>query len=906
MPMADVRVLGPFEVVGDTGGVQLADKQARLLAALVLADEKSRGIDELVDAIWGRSAPASARKLVQVYVSQLRRRLPAGIEIATRQGGYALSLEPDALDAWRFERLLRESDEALGVGNAALALSLVDRALALWRGRAYGDLGYEDFAHAESERLEELRLSAIEARLAAQLELGRHAEVLPQALKHADEHALRDRAHELALVALYRCGRQAEALDHYARLRMLIADELGLEPSQTLRELQRRILQQDPELDVAADASAPVELPASPNPLVGRESELAMLRDLLERRESRLIVLTGAGGSGKTRLGLELARQVAGTYANGVVLVELAPLRDDALVLPTIAHALEVGIEADEDPLDAVAQALGSQELLLLLDNAEHLRAAAPAYADLVARVPRLTLLVTSRAVLHVSGEHVVPVAPLEEDAAVELFSQRARALGAEVALERDDDADVREICRRVDGLPLAIELAAARIRTLTPKVLRERLDARLGLLTGGPRDLPARQQTLRETIDWSVDLLDARARSVFARLAVFPAGATLGAAERVCGADLDTLGALVDDHLLRRGDVDDEPRFGMLETVREYALELLGDERLPTAHDMALHLADLVDEVDVASRGVSPALAQLDPELDNVRAALAACAEVGDTELEVRLAGGMWRYCWVRGLGREGLRRIELALGRGEAAPTAARARAFHGAGGLAWSGGDFDRALELAGAAIPVAQESGATWDEMAANTVLGVTANSLGDRERARVHHERGLVLAEQLGIEPVVQKLNLAGIALDLGENDVARAMFDDVLAIHRRDENVAGIGFALLNRGVANYGLAEYESARRDFEEAQSCFEEAGFGAQVAHARQGLAASAAAEGAFTDAARLMGQAVRELEDLGVPDGEFGVDMNAATVEQARLALGDAAYDAAYAAGREGAV
>ena len=333
MPSTEVRVLGPIEVVGDAGGVPLADKQARLLAALVLADGQSRGVDELVEAIWEGSAPASARKLVQVYVSQLRKGLPAGIEIATQQGGYALSLEPDTLDSARFDGF-SESRMRRSERNAALALSLVDRALALWRGRAYGELAYEDFAHAESERLEELRLGAIEARLAAQLELGRHAEVLAEALKHAEEHALRDRAHELVMLALYRCGRQADALDHYARFRTFLADELGLEPGQPLRELQRRILQQDSQLDVAAGAGARTALPAPPNPLVGRERELALLRDLLERRESRLIVLTGAGGSGKTRLGLELARQVAATYANGVVVVELAPLRDDTPCFP--------------------------------------------------------------------------------------------------------------------------------------------------------------------------------------------------------------------------------------------------------------------------------------------------------------------------------------------------------------------------------------------------------------------------------------------------------------------------------------------------------------------------------------------------------------------------------------------
>ena len=530
-------MLGPLEVVGEAGSVSLAEKPARLLAVLVLAEGQTLGVDELVEAVWGGSAPASARKLVQVYVSQLRKVLPDAIQIATRQRGYALPLDVETLDAARFERLVRESDDALGAENAALALTLVERALSLWRGRAYGELAYEDVARAESERLDELRLAAVETRLEAQLELGRHGEALAEALAHAEDNALRERAHELTMLALYRSGRQADALEHYATFRARLDEELGLEPGQPLRDLQRLILQQGPSLDVVAGTPASVVLPMPPNPLVGRERELEALRALLDRRDSRLIVLTGAGGSGKTRLALEVARRVAGSYANGAALVELAPLRDPALVVPTIAHVLDISVDPDVDPLEAVADAIGGDEVLLLVDNAEHVRQAAPAYAELVARVPRLTLLVTSRAVLHVSGEHVFPVAPLDEDDAVELFTQRARLLDPSFELLTENAADVRGICRGVDGLPLAIELAAARIRTLTPRVLMQRLDARLSMLTGGPRDLPARQRTLRETIDWSVGLLDARARTVFVQLAVFPAGASLEAAEQVCGA---------------------------------------------------------------------------------------------------------------------------------------------------------------------------------------------------------------------------------------------------------------------------------------------------------------------------------------------------------------------------------
>ena len=366
---------------------------------------------------------------------------------------------------------------------------------------------------------------------------------------------------------------------------------------------------------------------------------------------------------------------------------------------------------------------------------------------------------------------------------------------------------------------------------------------------------------------------------------------------------DLDTLAVLVDDHLMRREDVDDEPRFGMLETIRDYALELLGNERLAVERAMASFLADVVDEVDIAARGISPALAKLDPDLDNIRVALAACVDAGDAELEVRLAGGMWRYCWVRGLGREGLQWIEDALARAEIAATPARARALHGAGGLAWSMGEIEHSIELASAAIPIAVAAGSTWDEMAANTVLGAATNTSGDREGALVYHRRSLELSEQLGIEPVVAKLNIAAIALDLGQNGEARAMLDDVLAIHRRNENVAGIGFALLNRGVANYGLGDHEASRRDFEEARACFEEIGMRAHLAHVRQGLAAFEASRGRFEEAARLLGQAKQELDDVGSREDDFGSVMNAETAERAREALGDEAYQVAFVAGRD---
>jgi predicted ATPase/DNA-binding SARP family transcriptional activator len=902
---AEVRVLGPVGVVDDGEAVPLPAKHARLLAALAIAEGRVLGTDELVEAIWDGAAPASARKLVQVYVSQLRKVLPAGCAIATRGSGYAIALGRDALDAARFERLLDEARDAGGAGNAALALSLTERALGLWRGRAYGELAYEDFARAESDRLEELRLVALEERLAARLALGRHDEALGETLAFAGENPYRERAHELAMLALYRSGRQTDALEHYATVRARLDDELGLAPGERLRELQRRILQHDP--DLGLDATAPssgAALPLPPNPLVGRERELRELRSLLDRRESRLIVLTGAGGSGKTRLALEVARQAASSYANGAVLVDLAPLRDSALVVPTVAQELDVSVEGDQDSLEVVVEALAAQELLLVVDNAEHLREAAPSLATLVGRAPRLTVLVTSRAVLHVSGEHVVPVAPLAEDDAVELFVQRARLLDSTFELTSANEADVREICRRIDCLPLAVELAAARCRSLTPRALRQRLGERLSVLTGGPRDLPARQQTLRETIAWSVGLLDARDRDVLARLAVFPAGATLEAAEEVCGADLDALAALVDDHLLRRDEVAGEPRFGMLETVREYALELLGSRVPEVELAMCRFLIDLTDRVEAVGRGAPEPLAQLDPELDNVRAALAAAKRSGEADLRLALAGNMWRFHWARGSASEGLVEIEQALDASDGSATPSRARALQGGAGLAWSLGDLRRAKELAVEAVAVAAATGSMWEEGSANTVLGVTANNEGDHEAARRFHRRSLEIAEGLGIEPVVQMLNLGIVALDLGELEEAEALFEEVLASHRRNDRPAGIGFALVNLGLVRYELGDHVGSRLAFEEARARFEQVGMRQQVAYTLQGLAAAEAHEARFDEAARLLAEARRELDDIGAPEETFAPQLLEVTKRRVRAALGDEAFEAAYAAGREG--
>ena len=436
----EIHVLGELELIGDAAAIPLrARKHMQLLAALVIRRGEACSADALIDALWGASPPVSAGKLLQVYVSQLRRLLPAPARIGTRGSGYLLEFDAASLDAARFELLLREGRAALRDGNAALAGSLLRRALGLWRGPAYGELAYEQFARVESERLEELRMVALEERIQADLAAGRHAELVGELRAVAGAHPVRERIQAQAMLCLYRCGRQTEALEVFTAIRARLRDELGLEPGTELRELQRRILQHDPALAASVMEVSPAELPAAPNRLLGRERELQDLRAMILGQEVRLLVLCGAGGSGKTRLALEAARQSAGWFANGVALVALAPLRDPSLVVGAISRA--VGIEDQAgDPLERLLDAVRSLELLLVVDNAEHLRAAAPIFVELLASAPRLKLVITSRAVLHLSGEQVYPVGPLDARSASELFLERARAAEPSFRADEADD----------------------------------------------------------------------------------------------------------------------------------------------------------------------------------------------------------------------------------------------------------------------------------------------------------------------------------------------------------------------------------------------------------------------------------------------------------------------------------
>ncbi|MFG3393131.1 AfsR/SARP family transcriptional regulator [Streptomyces parvus] len=932
-------VLGTTRALRDDGtAVTLGGARLRaLLTVLALRPGRTFPAAHLVDEVWDGDPPADAAGALQALVGRLRRALGHSA-VESVEGGYRLAAPPDAVDLHRFERLAGEGSRALEDGDAAGALAALGEALALWNGPALADLPDRT---AIAVRWEARRLDARRAALGALLALGRPGEALPELAVLCDTHPLDEPLQALRIRALRDAGRPAEALAAYEEVRTLLDDRLGTAPGPALRALHTELLHPGPATGAAptpgtapatgaAPAPAPEDVPAATPPppapgnlrarltsFVGRDTDMAALREDLGR--ARLVTLLGPGGAGKTRLSQETAEAAAEAWPDGVWLAELAPVDDPDTVPEAVLGALGAretvlrGAGAEElraadrtggDPLVRLTEHCAPRRMLLLLDNCEHVIGAAAALADhLLAHCPQLTVIATSREPLGVPGEFVRPVDPLPDPMALRLLAERGAAARPGFRTDADEAtaAACAEICRRLDGLPLAIELAAARLRMLTPRQIADRLDDRFRLLTNGSRTVLPRQQTLRAVVDWSWDLLDAAERAVLRRLSVFAGGCSLAAAEEVCalpepadGVTVDSLdvasllGSLVDKSLVVAAPGDDgEMRYRLLETVAEYAAEHLdgAGERAAVGRRHLVHYRELARTTGPAMRGAGQraAIAAIRREYENLRTALRHAVAVRDEHEALCIVLSMSWYWMLRDLRTDARQWAESAssLGpdpfdrpgvRAPSLPEAAtdrpppmdddqlaearRGSALIQLGSVddvfsAWSDTEGQKRLQIiADAYLPGQPQTcrmpGTFW--MYANMFTG-------DMARTREALDATVQTCRAYGYEwelAAALQLRANFLAGHSGHADLARVDADESLEIFTRFDDDWGTAEALASRGEANERTGCFREALDDYAAAVEYAQKIGARSQVALLRARYAGPLAELGRLPEA------------------------------------------------------
>lgn len=898
--MADelrIGVLGPLEVTVGSARLGLtARRQRGVIAMLALRAGRPVAVAQLVDGLWGDGPPESAVRTLHSYVANLRRALAergARDVLLTREPGYLLDLPGDHVDAVLFAEIVRAGRAYLANGDLGPALDQLESALALWRGDELADCALTGWAAAEGARLAQTRLSVIEDALALRVALGDHQGAAEELEYLVREQPLRERLWELLVAALYGAGRQGDALDAYQRARRVLVSELGVDPGPALTSLEALVLRGDPLLPssvlrgpgagvstapsnraddaVTRAASAPSarsaahrrasSVPAPLTRMIGRHEETELVHALVQQH--RLVTLRGAGGAGKTRLAIAVCDRIAEEGILQPYFVDLAPLTDAALVAQTVAHTLGVPAAGQQPMTDALRDHIGGRPTLVVFDNCEHLVEACAWLADELLRgCPALHVLATSREALDVSGETVWAVPPLAVPEAnavrtaedlvgypgVELFLDRA-AIGPAHALTPAQAQALATICASLDGLPLALELAAARARVLALPQIAERLHDRFGLLTRGTRTARPHQRTLHDTVEWSYDLLPPVEQALFRRLAVFAGTFDLAEVAAVWTDDasesgvLEPLGRLTDKSLVFVQPGPEGARYRLLETLRVYAAERLDEE--PAERDRARdrlgrYLTELAEQLAAHLHGqeLQGAVDRLAAEHDNLRAAMDWLLPTRDPQTALRLATALSRYSYLRGHYREGRGWLDAALDSAHDAPTSLRAKAMAGAAALAAYECDYDGAKRVATEALDYFRELGDRHGVAGSLNLLGSVAREQGNYQACAALHGEALEafseLGDRWGAGHAMQMLGLA--AWLSGDFAGATTWSTRSLAVFEELGDKERIAWATTDLGAVALHQDDLASAERQLRAALDLFADVRFKEGVAWAQ----------------------------------------------------------------------
>ena len=910
------RLLGPFEVAAGEDLLPLGGpKQRRLLAVLALAVGRPVPVDALVEAVWDDDAPSSALATVQAYVSRLRGTLaarcgrPPGEVVRAGAGGYALADDDVDVDVVRFEALTTAGLRALREHDPRGAVPPLREAAALWRGPLLADLQLSGRLADERKRWAVRREASLDALYDAELACGRAADVLAELQQRVAAAPVRELPYQHLIVALDRCGRQADALTAYAEVRRVLRDELGVEPGRELRRLHQQLLSR-----ASSDDGRRGRVPVPRNPLVGREHDVAAVDRGLRR--SRLVTVTGPAGAGKTRLAVEVARSWEEELPDGAAMVELAPARDSADVARAVARALGVLEQPERDLATSVGQALSGQSLLLVLDNCEHVT---DACADLVTALtrgaPGVRVLATSQEPLRVDEELVHRLTPLAVPAegaavdavrcapAVELFAARARQAQPGFAVCAANRDAVARVCRELDGLPLALELAAATLRAVDVADVAARLPDRFALLSRGPRSGPARHRSLEAAVTWGYDLLTPAERDFFVQLSVFAGGFTLDTAEQVCRVDgADGSAPALLTGLVDKSFVQADPghgRYALLETLRLHGtLEL---ERAGGADEVrARHARAVLALCGAAApelRGPSQlaTVLRLDAERDNVAAALRWAIDRGDAEVGLGIVATIWWYWWRNGHIPEGAQWAGAVLDRFRG-PSPLRAAALVGASHLWWKLGRFDTAEGACDEALDLLAHEPATPLSSAARGVLAMVVRDRGDLPAAasRLHEVLGeYVAAGELWGEAATLNM-LVSVDRDSADLDVAAARLRRSTELFDALGDQWGQAWSAWLSGRVATRRGDLDVAAERLHTSLVLASELRHGFGVVLGLAGLAGVAAARGDHVVAARLLGATDALEHAMGFPVRAIEKEDSAHDVAVTSRALGPDAY------------